>query len=156
MSAMGRFLPSLALILAGMAVGGLAVYSWQQLHLATTPAPQIAAEVTPRRCWEATLFLPTSDNQGKPFPEEVWQNALGILIARFGGATAGERRDGYWLDDREHIQREVVRPVVVSFDLGRLEEFRQAVREVGQRLGQEAMYVRFQESQVELIPVPKR
>jgi hypothetical protein len=81
---------------------------------------------------------------------------LGILIARFGGATAGERRDGYWLDHRKHIQREAVRPVVVSFDLGRLEEFRQAVREVGQRLGQETMFVRFQDSQVELIPVPKR
>jgi hypothetical protein len=51
------------------------------------------------------------------------------------------------------VCREQVRPVIVSFAPGRLDEFRHAVHNVGQRLGQEAMYVRFEEPRVQLIPV---
>jgi len=44
-------------------------------------------------------------------------------------------------------------PVVVSFAPERLDELRAAVHAVGKRLGQEAMYVRFEAPRVELIAV---
>jgi hypothetical protein len=44
-----------------------------------------------------------------------------------------------------------VRPVVVSFAPERLSDFRRSVQEVGELLGQDAVYVRFEEPRVELI-----
>jgi hypothetical protein len=70
----------------------------------------------------------------------------------FGGATLGTPQEGCWLDARGLVCREQVRPVVISFAAERLDEFRGAVRAVGQFLGQEVMYVRFEEPRVELIP----
>ena len=43
--------------------------------------------------------------------------------------------------------------MAISFAPQRLEEFRRAVYAAGRRLGQEAMYVRFEEPRIELIAV---
>lgn len=113
---------------------------------------EAAGGPAPRR-WEATVYLPLADNGGQPFAEAAWHDALDGLVARFGGATLGPPQEGCWLDARRRVCREPVRPVVVSFPRERLDEFRHAIHEVGERLGQEAMYVRFEEPRVELIPV---
>jgi hypothetical protein len=97
------------------------------------------------------VYMPLADNTGRPFPEETWQEALAALVVPFGGATLDSPREGCWLDARGRIFREQVRPVFVSFAPERLDEFRGAVRAVGRRLGQETMYVRFEEPRVELI-----
>lgn len=105
------------------------------------------------RQWEATVYLPLADNQGRPFVEADWQAALERLVTPFGGATLGQPQEGCWLDDRRRMCREPIRPVVVSFAPGRLEEFRRAVHRAGQHLGQQAMYVRYEEPRVQLIAV---
>lgn len=105
----------------------------------------------PSHSLEAMVYMPLADNSGHPFSEEVWQGALAQLITRFGGATLNPAQEGCWLDERGRVQREPIRPVVVSFAPDRLPEFRDAVKSVGQKLGQEAMYVRFQERRIELV-----
>jgi hypothetical protein len=137
---------------AGVAVGRYALPCWD---LAACPAEAPAA-VSGRpapRCWEATVYLPLADNEGQPFSEAAWQAALAELVVPFGGATLGQPQEGCWLDASGQVCREPVRPVVVSFVPERLDEFRNAVHDVGKRLGQEAMYVRFEEPRVQLIPV---
>jgi hypothetical protein len=147
---MGRGLIGLVMLLAGIAVGR---YALAQRHDAARPddARAVAGRPAPR-CWEATVYLPLADNTGRPFSEETWQEALAALVVPFGGATLGTPQEGCWLDARGRVCRERVRPVVVSFAPERLAEFRHAVHGVGKRLGQEAMYVRFEEPRVELIP----
>lgn len=153
MTALFRGLIGLGLLTAGIALG-----RW------TTPASDppgscpemrsaLVAEISIPRSWEATVYLPLADNQGSPFTEEHWHEALEILVRRFGGATLGDPREGCWFDASRRMQRERNRPVVVTFASHRLEEFRQAIHEVGQFLGQEAMYVRFDEARVDLIAV---
>jgi hypothetical protein len=104
----------------------------------------------PRR-WEATVYLPLADNQGRPFGEAEWHDALGGLVTPFGGATLGQELEGCWRNGRGRLHREWVRPVVISFLPERLPEFRAAVHDVGKRLGQEAIYVRFEQPRVVLI-----
>jgi hypothetical protein len=119
---------------------------------ADSPVQVVAgAPATPH--WEATVFLPLADNEGQSFAESTWHEALTRLVTPFGGATLGEPQEGCWLDARGRMCRERVRAVVVSFAPDRLNEFRLAVHDVGRRLGQEAMYVRFEEPLVDLIPV---
>src|SRR5262245_40754230 len=102
------------------------------------------------------VYLPLADNEGRPFTDAQWQAALEILVTRFGGATLGEPQEGCWLDASQRVCRERVWPVVVSFVSARLEEFRRAVQEVGRYPGQEAIYIRFEKPQVELIPLAVR
>lgn len=105
------------------------------------------------RCWEATVYLPLADNEGRSFAETTWHEALEGFVTAFGGATLGEPREGCWLGTRGRVCRERVRPVVISFAPERLGDFRRVVRDAGRRLGQEVMYVRFEEPRVDLISV---
>ncbi len=148
MSPTGRCVGGLALFLIGAAGGGIAVHNWKTSS--TLPAE---GNTGPRRSLEATILVPLHDNQGRRFTEEEWQAAVGVLVHAFGGVTLGEPQEGWWVNGRREVQREQVRPVVVSFAPERLEEFRRLVRQIGKRLGQEAMYVRFKEPHVELIAV---
>ena len=136
------------LLALGSGLGGYAVLAWEQTHR----QPDEPAALPPR-CWEAVVYLPLTDNDGKQFSEADVQGAIGLLVNDFGGATLTDRREGYWLDANQQLRREPVRPVIVSFARERLDHFRRSVREVGRRLGQECMYVRLEEPRVELIPV---
>jgi hypothetical protein len=118
----------------------------------TSPGEAAAREPAPRHC-EATIYLPLANNEGRAFPDAEWQEALHGLVVPFGGATLGQPQEGCWLDARRQVRCERIRPVVVSFAPERLDEFRVAVHNVGKRLGQEAVYVRFEEPRVELIPM---
>jgi hypothetical protein len=137
-------LRGLALFLAGLILGGTGVFFW------TRPSE----EGLPPRRWEATVYLPLADNDGKPFAEQDWDDALGILVAECGGATLGIKREGVWVDERKQTRRETVRAVIVSFPRDRLDSFRRALVEAGKRLGQQAMYVRLEEPRIEILTVP--
>lgn len=115
--------------------------------------PVPASIAAPERRLEATIFLPLTGNPRQPFSEKEWHDALSLLVADFGGATLGLPQEGYWRDGDGKLQKEPIRPVIVSFAPERLERFRQLVNEVGRRLGQEEVYVRFEEPRVELLPV---
>ncbi len=125
----------------GLLAGGLGVQMW---HLRGN---------LPQRHLEATVFVPLVDNGDRPLSPEKWQEAVEPLLTRFGGATLGAPVEGCWSDQHGTLRREPVRPVVVSFTAGRMGEFRRVLHEVGRRLGQEAMYVRFEEPFVELLTV---
>jgi hypothetical protein len=140
MPGLRRRLMGLALFLAGVALGALATFAWEE-HQASS------------RRWEATAYVPLVDNDGRPFAESDWQEALHVLVADFGGATVGPPQEGWWLDDGRQIHREPVRPVTVSFERSRLADFRRSIRAVGQRLGQQEMYVRLEEPRIEVLPV---
>jgi hypothetical protein len=135
------------LVLAGGVLGAFGVLLWQQWQGGNDHLP-------PRR-WEATVYLPLRDNQGNEFTEEEKKAAIEVFIKRFGGATLAEKREGYWLDDNKLIQDDRIQLLIVSFEHHRLGEFREAVAEVGRRLGQESMYVRFEEPRIELIDIKK-
>jgi hypothetical protein len=151
MTVLLRGLFALGVLAAGIAVGRFTVLSRDLTVHPTVAAAEAGAGRPAPRCWEATVYLPLADNQGRPFSEGVWQEALEVLVASFGGATLGQPQEGCWLDAGRRVCRERVRPVVISFAPQRLDEFRQAVHDVGKRLGQEAMYVRFEEPRVELV-----
>lgn len=135
----------LALFLAGVLAGVLGVFAAERLNSRGLP---------PRRI-EATVFLPLVDNDDHPFPEETWRDVLGLFADGFGGATLGPEQEGCWRDDAGRLRREPVRPVVVSFEPEQLGRFRQTLDAAGSRLGQEAVYVRFEEPHVELRRVPE-
>jgi hypothetical protein len=137
----------LGVLLSGIVIGHCAIPS------SALPAPPgDRAGPAPRR-WEATVYLPLSDNRGRTFPDTVWQEALEALVSPFGGATLGPPQEGCWVNARGQVCREWVRPIVISFAPDHLTTFRNTVRDVGTRLGQEAMYVRFEEPRVDLIPI---
>jgi hypothetical protein len=150
MAGLRRGVIALVLFLAGAAAGGFGVLAWEHgprlLHRPPPPGGE------PPRRWEATLYLPAAANDGQRFSEDVWQDAVAVLVDRFGGATLAGEQEGWWLDRDRRLRREPVRPVVVSFERHRLGEFRDLVREVGRRLGQEEMYVRLDEPRVETLP----
>lgn len=134
-----RGLLGVLLFAAGMAVGGLGVYTWE--HRSTGP---------PRR-WEATVYLPTNDAKGVPFPDDRWQEAVRVLVAECGGATIGPQQDGWWQEEGGSSTREPVRPVVVSFPRSKLAAFRQAATLAGKKLEQRVVYVRYEEPRVEML-----
>ncbi len=145
-----RALTGLVLFLAGLTLGGLTVYAW--LHPLSGPVAAGVEKLPPRR-WEATIYLPLEDNHGKRFAPEVWDGALNLLVAEFGGATLGPEQKGCWLDARREVKREPIQLVVVSFEQDRLNTFQEVVRKVGRQLRQEAMYVRYEEPRIDLIAV---
>jgi hypothetical protein len=131
----------LALVLAflvGAAAGAGALRLWDR-----------PPKLPPRRL-EATVYLPTKGNPDKPFTQQDWDEAVGLLAEEFGGATLGPEVEGCWRDRDNRLMREPVRLVVVSFEPHRLDDFRRALKRVGRLLRQEEMYTRFEQPLVEL------
>ena len=133
---------------AGLVFGIAGVLLWQYVQEA---APGSGS--APARMYEATVYLPLHDNQGNEFPREEWLAAIDVLVEAYGGATLGAKQEGFWQNGR-HIQREPVQLLTISFERGRLAQFREKVRELGRRLGQDSVYVRFEEPRIELIECP--
>lgn len=130
-----------AWFLLGLLAGVGAILGWQRYQARDVPARRL----------EATVYLPMTDNHGRNVSDAVWDEALGLLVKDLGGATVGPPLDGYWRDDEGRLCREPVRPVIVSFEPSRLAQFRQTLKEVGRRLGQQVLYTRFEQPRVELL-----
>jgi hypothetical protein len=140
----------LTLLLLGIVLGASGVLLWQHFHpSAADPETRVPPSL------EATIYLPLTDNQGKEFPQLDLNAAINAIVLKFGGATLGDRRRGFWRTDDQKVQSEPVQLLTVSFERGRLEEFRTAVAELGRRLGQQSVYVRFEEPRIELVAVPE-
>jgi len=135
---------AVGLLILGVLIGGLGVHAWHR-----------RADELPGRRLEATVYVPLVDNADQTVPPEKWHEAVEPIIVRFGGATLGAAMDGFWRDAEGKMRHEPVRPLTVSFEASRLAEFRQTLHEVGHRLGQEMLYVRFEEPRVEVLPVKK-
>ena len=133
-----RLAPWLLVFLLGAAAGAVAMRLWDR-----------PLKLPPRRL-EATVYLPTAGNPDKPFTQQDWDEAVGLLVKEFEGATLGAEVEGLWRGADGKLQREKVRPVIVTFDTHRLADFRRVLDEVGRRLKQEAVYARFEKPRVEL------
>jgi hypothetical protein len=152
MTRLRMYLPALGWVAVGILLSGVGLIGWDRANRLGA-GPPAKVEEPPPRAWEASVYLPLADNQGKRFPEADLQAALTLIVRRFGGATFGEEWDGYWLNDQQRLQREPVRRLIVSFERHRLGEFRQVLRDVGRRLGQKVVYFRLEEPRVELLQV---
>jgi hypothetical protein len=53
---------------------------------------------TVRESWLCQILLPVQDNDGRPFPDSVWEEVKGRLVSEFGGITVYRRSpaEGVW------------------------------------------------------------
>src|SRR5262249_27039799 len=82
-----RGLLTILVFFTGVVVGGSAVFTWTSRQQLFPALPTVSSKDEPARVWEATVFVPVVDGEGRRFNEPDWQRALDILVADFGGAT---------------------------------------------------------------------
>jgi hypothetical protein len=87
-----------------------------------------------------TTFIPTTRNDGTPFKPSVLHRAVDALWRPFRGATEEGLVTGHWIDDDGTEFTDVCLKVSIECDRDRLSEAIRAVRRIGRRLGQRAMY----------------
>ena len=89
------------------------------------------------------ILLPTFDNEGKPFPLEVYGAIGDELVARFSGLTAHNRApaQGFWTSGKRTARDEIV---VFEVMVRELDEnwWSQYRRELEGRLRQESVVIR--------------
>jgi hypothetical protein len=89
-----------------------------------------------------TTIIPASRNDGSLVSRREMAAILSGLCVQFGGYTAEGTTEGAWRDERTgRVYRDKGRKITVACEIERLEEALQAVRAIGRRLGQEAMWV---------------
>jgi thiamine biosynthesis lipoprotein ApbE len=88
-----------------------------------------------------TTIIPIYRNDGSPVAETDLDEILLTLATQFGGATNEGRTLGHWIDpaDGQHYRDEGLMISVVC-DNAMLAEAEAAVRHIGVKLGQKAMY----------------
>jgi|SRR5579884_117492 len=141
MSLAGRVACWAALFVVGAAAGSGGTLLWMRSDKRHT-------ENKPPERWEATVYLPVPAADTPAMKE--WDEAVAQLAAPFGGATLGAEAEGLWRAPDGKVVREKVRPVIISFEPNRLDEFRRLVDELGRRYKQEEVYVRYERPRVEL------
>ena len=92
------------------------------------------------------LLLPTTDNDGKEFPEETMRQVQEELCERFGGLTAYSRAPakGLWAHDGTRQKDDIVTVEVMAGELNERwwHEFRQRLEKL---LGQDELVIRAHE-----------
>ncbi len=72
----------------------------------------------PRTARRYDVYLPPADNDGRPFPDELFHAVQGRLLARFGGLTSQQRQfplQGIWQGDTRLYLDLVVIMTVLDF-----------------------------------------
>jgi hypothetical protein len=87
-----------------------------------------------------TTLIPTTWNDGTEVEPKVLSGLIDRLWRPFGGGTEEGWVTGHWVDDdgTEYTDRCI--KLSIECDRGRLQEAIRAVRRVGRKLGQKAMY----------------
>jgi hypothetical protein len=88
-----------------------------------------------------TTLIPTTRNDGSPVRSSELTRLIDRLWRPFGGMTNEGLVTGHWIDEvdgKDYSDRCV--KVSIECDRCRLEEAVRAVRRVGRKLGQKAMY----------------
>ena len=86
-----------------------------------------------------TTLIPTTRNDGTPWKPSVLDRILDSLWRPFRGVTKEGYVTGHWIDDGTEFTN-VCLKIFIECDRSRLFEALKAVRRVGRRLGQRAMY----------------
>jgi hypothetical protein len=101
---------------------------------------------------KAILLVPLTYNDGSHVPQEVLDEIYEALFVLSGGHTsAGTVHGAYRMADGSK-QTEVLEQVWVACDEVNRQELRELVARFCTLLGQEAMYLEFTDSVIELIP----
>jgi hypothetical protein len=88
-----------------------------------------------------TTLVPTTRNDGTPVKPSVMNRFINSLWRPFGGMTNEGLVTGHWIDEHGTEFRDVGVKVSIECDRSRLPEAIQAVRRLGRKLGQRAMYL---------------
>jgi hypothetical protein len=85
-------------------------------------------------------LIPTTHNDGTPVKPSVLQRLVEALWRPFGGVTEEGAVTGHWIDEDGKEFTDVCLKVSIECDRGRLAEAIRAVKRMGRRLEQRAMY----------------
>src|SRR5947209_1089965 len=97
----------------------------------------------PGKLWamKFTTLIPTTRNDGAPVKLSVLEYILDALWRPYRGMTKEGYVTGYWIDEDGTEFRDVCLKVFIVCDQSRLFELMKAVRRLGRRLGQRAMFI---------------
>jgi hypothetical protein len=87
-----------------------------------------------------TTLIPTTHNDGTPVKPSVLQRRIEGLWRPFGGVAEEGAVTGHWMDDDGREFSDVCLKVSIECDRSRLPEAIRAVKRIGRRLQQRAMY----------------
>jgi hypothetical protein len=87
-----------------------------------------------------TTLIPTTRNDGTEVPPKSLQRLINSLWRPFGGATEEGPVRGHWIDEDGTEFSDVCIKVSIECDRSRLAEAVRAVKRLGRKLGQRAMY----------------
>ncbi len=87
-----------------------------------------------------TTLVPTRLNDGTLINEDVLKRFIAALWRPFGGGSREGPVTGFWIDDDGTEFTNVCVKVSVECDRSRLPEAIRAVKRLGRKLGQRAMY----------------
>jgi hypothetical protein len=87
-----------------------------------------------------TTLIPTTRNDGTPVKPSVLHRLVESLWRPFRGMTKEGPVTGHWIDDDGTEFTDVCVKVSIECDRSRLAEAINAVKRVGRKLGQRAMY----------------
>jgi hypothetical protein len=87
-----------------------------------------------------TTLIPTKRNDGTAVKPSVLVRLIDGLWRPFGGITLEGLVTGHWIDEDGTEFTDVCVKVSIECDRGRLNDATRAVRRIGRKLGQRAMY----------------
>jgi hypothetical protein len=87
-----------------------------------------------------TTLIPTTRNDGTPVEPSVLERLTDSLWRPFRGVTKEGNVTGYWIDDDGTEFTDVCVKISIECDRSRLGDAMRAVKRVGRKLGQRAMY----------------
>jgi hypothetical protein len=87
-----------------------------------------------------TTLIPTTDNEGRETKASVLAGLINGLWRPFGGMTNEGLVTGHWVDEDGTEYTDTCVKVSIECDRDRLPEAIRAVRRIGRRLKQRAMY----------------
>ena len=87
-----------------------------------------------------TTLIPTTRNDGKEVKPAVLQRLTDTLWQPFRAATLEGYVTGHWIDEDGSEFTDVCLKLAIECDRNRLQEAIRAVKRLGRKLGQRAMY----------------
>jgi hypothetical protein len=86
-----------------------------------------------------TTLIPTNDNDGTIVPSAVLTRIVRSLWLPFGGMTNEGLVEGHWVDEGRHFV-DLCMKISIECERHRLSQALRAVKRIGRKLGQRAMY----------------
>jgi hypothetical protein len=89
-------------------------------------------------------------------PETELRGILAQLLEEFGGYTIAGEVEGGWRSPEGNVYRDRNTQIWLAIDRSRIAKLRRVLRDIGNQLGQEAMYLEIGTGSVEIVEVPQR